>query len=300
MTVSSYAQKLLRATLILPAGTFPGTGSNTLTLVGYRMLATAQGAAGFPYQLDLTVFGMRQADMNQVTILWAAVAGQPTATYARALVKLEASSDAGQTWCQVFQGTFIQAQPDYRNPPFVGLHALAMTGSGSQIQIAPPTSYRGSTSVLSILQALADGMSFTLENNGVSGNLSTPYYGGSYMDQFRQVCEHANLDFYFDGDATLAICPKDQPRVNKSIPVLSPTSGLKGFPTIQQFGLHIDALFRPAFTTGLGSVVQVEDSVVPGANGLWKPFLMTHNLESLNPDGPWFTGMDCTPAPAAV
>lgn len=290
----SYAQKLLRATLILPAGNFPGKG-NTLTLVGYRMRAEAQGAAGFPYQLDLTVFGMRQADMNAVTILWASVAGQPTAMNARALVKLEASSDGGTSWCQVFEGTFTQAQPDYRNPPQVGLHALAVTGNGAQIQIAPPTSYRGSTSVLSILQSLADNMNFTLEPNGISGNLSTPYYGGSYMDQFRQVCEHANLDFYFDGDATLAVCPNGQPRVNKAVQVLSPTSGLKGFPTIQQFGLHIDALFRPAFTTGLGSPVKVEGSGVPGANGMWKPFSMLHTLESLQPDGAWFSGMDCTP-----
>jgi hypothetical protein len=289
---TSYSSKLLRATLILPAGTFPGTASNTLTLVGYRMVASVQGAAGFPNTLDLSIFGMRQADMNAVTILWAAAAATPTAMNARALVQLEASSD-GQSWAQVFEGTFVQAQPDYRSVPNAALRVQAMTGNGMQIQVAPPTSYRGATSIAAIATYIAGQMGFTLENNGVTGNLSTPYFPGTYMDQFRALCQHANLDFYFDGNATLAICPANQPRQGKPVPVLSPTTGLRGFPTVQQFGLHVDALFVPALT--LGGQIQVAGSIVPGANGTWKPFSATHDLESLVPDGAWFSSLDCTP-----
>jgi hypothetical protein len=290
--MSSYSQKLLRATLILPTGSFAGTASNTLTLVDYRMIAQVTGAAGYPNTLDLTIFGLRQDDMNAVTILWGAAAGIPTAVSARALIQLEASSD-GVAWTQVFEGQFVQAQPDYRNAPAVGLHAQAITGNGMQIQVAPPTSYRGATSIAAIATYLAGQMGFTLENNGVTGSLATPYFPGTYMDQFKALCQHANLDFYFDGNAILAICPKNQPRQGKPVPVLSPSSGLRGFPTIQQFGIHIDALFVPAFT--LGGEIQVTDSIVPGANGTWSPFSATHDLESLVPDGAWFSGMDCTP-----
>jgi len=289
MSGNSYASKLLRATLTLPAGTFPGTGSNTLTLVGYRTLASITGASGYPNALDLTVFGMRQADMNAVTILWSAAT--PTAAYERALIQLEASSDGGQSWSQVFSGTFTQAQPDYRNPPYVGLRAQAFTGNGMQIGIAPPISYPGSATVLSVAQALADAMDFTLENNGVTGNLSTPYFSGSYMDQFKQLCQHANLDFYFDGNGTLAICPYGQPRQGKPVPVLTPTTGLRGWPTIGQYGIHVDALFLPSFV--LGGQIKIQDSEVPGANGTWSPYNTTLTLESLQPDGAWFAAMDC-------
>src|SRR6185437_9324858 len=106
----SYASKLLRATLILPEGNFPGTSSNTLTLVGFRMSATIQGAATYPNQMELTIYGMQQADMNAVTILWDPL--DATRTDAKAFVTLEASPD-GTAWTQVFEGTFIEAAPDY-------------------------------------------------------------------------------------------------------------------------------------------------------------------------------------------
>jgi len=289
----SYSAKSLRATLILPTANFPGTSSNTLTLVGYRMSATIQGPAGFPNQLDLTIYGMREADMNQVTILWSAATPQQVST--RALIQLEASPD-GAAWTQVFEGTFIQAQPDYRAVPHACLRVQAITGNGMQLAIAPATSYRGQTSIAVIAQYLAQQMGFAFENNGVSGNLASPYYPGTYMDQFRQLAKHANFDFYFDGNATLAICPKNTPRQGKTVPVFSPSSGLIGFPTIGQYGIHADVLFTPALTTG--AEIRIDGSIVPSANGTWQPYSVTHDLESLMPGGAWFTSMDCIRAVA--
>lgn len=57
--MSSYSQKLLKATLILPAADFPGTSSNTLTLLGYRMSATIEQRARWPNSLDIAIYGMR-------------------------------------------------------------------------------------------------------------------------------------------------------------------------------------------------------------------------------------------------
>jgi len=292
--MTSYSQKLLRTTLILPAGNFPGTSSNTLTLVGYRTLASVHGAAGYPNTLNLTVYGMRQSDMNAVTILWSAAT--VTAVNARALVQIEASGDGGKTWCQVFEGTFIEAAPDYTNAPNVALRVLAATSYGMQIAPAPPTSYRGSISIVAVATYIAGEMGFTLENNGVTGNVSTPYYPGTYMDQFRHLCQDMNLDFYFDGNATLAICPKNQPRQGKGVPIFSPSSGLIGFPTVQRFGIHADVIFTPALT--IGAELQIQDSIVPSANGTWFAGVMTHDLESLQPDGAWFTHVDCYRSPA--
>jgi hypothetical protein len=212
------------------------------------------------------------------------------------LVTLEASPD-GSAWTQVFTGTFIQAQPDYRGVPYASLRAQAITGNGMQLAIAPATSYRGATSIASIAQFLASKMGFAFENNGVTGNLASPYYPGTYMDQFRQLAKHANFDFYFDGNATLAICPKNAPRQNKTVPIFSPASGLIGFPTIGQYGIHCETLFTPALT--LGGEIQIADSIVPSANGTWQPYSITHELESLMPGGAWFSAMDCIPSRAA-
>ena len=292
MTTTSYAQKLLRVTLILPEGNFPGTSSNTLTLVGYKTSATVQGAARYPNTLDLELFGMKADDMNAVTILYSA--STPTAVATRALVILEASPDGGATFTQVFEGTFVQAQPDYQDLPNGYLHVQAITGNGMQITTVPPTSYTGATSIAQIAQYLAQQMGFSLENNGVTGNLASPYFPGTYMDQFRQLCEHANLDFYFDGNTTLAICPANQPRQGKPKPVLSPSTGLVGFPVIGQYGIQVKALWTPALT--LGGEIEVAGSIVPPTNGTWSPYNVTHRLESWVEEGEWFTTMDCRPS----
>ena len=294
MTANSYGEKYLRVTLILPTSNFPGTSSNTLTLVGYRVSATITGAATWPNNLDLIIYGMRQQDMNALTVLWSSAT--PTAMNARAFVQLEASPDA-KTWTQVFDGTFIEAQPDYQSIPDVGLRIQAYTGFGSQIQSVAPTSYTGATSVVQIATYLAGQMGFALENNGVTDNLANPYFPGTYMDQFRQLCTHAGIDFYFDGNATLAICPKNQPRQNKPKPIFSPDTGLIGFPTIQRYGIHVDVLFTPALT--LGGEIQIQGSQVPSANGTWLPYRATHRLESLQPGGEWFSSLDCT-LPSAI
>jgi hypothetical protein len=292
---SSYSSKQLRTTLILPEANFPGTSSNTLTLTGFRASATITGAANFPSSMDLAIYGMSQADMNALTVLWA----NPIATAVPAvpLVQLEASSD-GVTWTQVFEGTFFEASPDYRGIPDACLRISAMTGYRSVIEPAPPTSYTGSASVVQIAQYLAGKMGFTLENNGVSGTLSTPYFPGTYMDQFRELCEHANLDYYFDGNTVLAICPKNQPRQGKPVPVLSPSSGLIGFPTVERYGLHVDALFTPALA--LGGQLQIADSIVPSANGSWFSYFLEYRLESVMPDGLWQVGMKCSKAPIST
>lgn len=288
--MSGYSSKLLRVTLILPAGVFPGTSSNTLTLTGYRTLAHIKAAGGFSNTLDLTVYGMRQSDMNAVTILW----GDATAAamYGRPMVQVEASGDGGQSWCQVFEGNFVDGAPDYTAVPNVALRVLASIGYSAQIEAVPPTSYRGSTSVAAVATYIAGEMGFVLENNGVTGNLSTPYYPGTYMDQFRHLCQDMNLDFYFDGNAVLAICPKGKPRQGGSVPVFSPAMGnLVGFPTVQRFGVHADVLFTPALT--IGNEFQIQGSIVPSANGTWFAGKMEHDLESLQPDGAWFTHIDC-------
>lgn len=295
MSSGSYSSKLLRATLVLPQGSFPGSASssNTLTLVGYRMLAHIETASGYPTTLNLTVFGMRQDDMNQVTILWAGPNVTAIPAYPR--IQLEASND-GVAWTQVFEGRFVEAAPDYTDAPNAALKIQAMTGYGLQLQIAAPTSYPGirqyAPSVVSIAQYLAGQMGFKLENNGVTGSLSTPYFPGTYMDQFRELCKHANLDFYFDVNNVLAICPANTPRQNKAVPVFSPSSGLVGFPTVQRNGIHADVLWTPALS--IGGNIQIAGSLVPGANGTWFANKVAHDLESLQPDGAWFSHIDCT------
>ena len=294
--MGSFTQKQLRATLTLPAEnqTFAGTNSNQLVLSGFRMSASLQAAGNYTNFCDLTIYGMRQQDMNAVTVLWAGPS--PTAVNARALLVLEANDSSG--WLQVFEGQFVQAAPDYRAAPDASLSIYAATGYGAQLATAPPISYAGGADVATIARTLATGMGFAFENNGVQAQLHTPYYAGTAMDQFRSLCADANIDYYFDANGTLIICPKNQPRIGKSAVQLNPGSGLIGFPTIQQFGVNVQCLFTPAIA--LASEIEISNSGVPGADGRWFPQKAVHQLESMKPGGQWASSLDCYPFSAVA
>jgi hypothetical protein len=289
--IGSFVKRLLRASLVLPQGTFPGTNSNTLVLERLRMSATIEGAGNFTNSCSLQVYGMRQVDMNAVTVLYGQD-GNPQNINARALLTLEASEENG-SFFTVFQGQFQEASPDYRSVPDAVLKIQAMQGYGAQISTATPQSFSGGVEVEALCARLAKQMGFAFENNGVTGQLNTPYLSGTLMDQFREVCQAAGCDYYFDPNNVIIICPRNQGRQNRPPVVISPTSGLVGYVTLERFGVSIDALWTPAFS--LGSPLRVKDSDVPGTNGDWFPFAFTHDLDSLKPGGRWFSHLKCSP-----
>lgn len=291
----SFVSRLLRASLILPQGNFPGTNSNTLKLENFRMSARLTGAGNFTNACALQIWGVRQVDMNAVTVLFGQD-GNPININARAILVLEANIGAG--YLQVFEGQFFEAQPDYRNLPDVSLTVNAMTGMGMQLLPAAPSSYQGGVDVATVAEQLATQMGFAFEDNGVTGTIDTPYFAGTLMDQFRQLADAARFDYYFDAKGTLVICPKNQPRQNQGAVVLNAASGLAGYPTLTRFGIEIDALFQPAFE--LGSPIEIQGSEVPGTNGRWFPFKFAHDLDSVKPGGRWFSHLECMRFPSST
>lgn len=291
----SLVSRILRATLVLPSGSFPGTNSNTLVLENFRMSARLQGAGNFTNQCALHIWGMRQVDMNAVTVLFGQD-GNPQSINTRALLRLAAS--VGQGFLQVFEGQFIEAQPDYRNLPEVSLTINAMTGAGVQFFPAAPTSIDGGADVAQLAKTLAKQMGFAFEDNGITGTIADPYLGGSLMDQFKQLAADANFDFYFDSKQTLIVTPKNEPRRGQTAVVLTPETGLIGYVTLNRGGCEFDCLWDAAIE--MGSPVEIRGSQVPGTNGLWFPYAFSHELESIKPGGRWFSHLSCMRFPAST
>jgi hypothetical protein len=291
----SFVNRLLRATLILPQGTFPGTDSNTLVLDNLRMSARLTGSGNWTNFCDLSIYGMRQVDMSAVTVLFGQ-GGTITAINARALLILESNDGSG--WLQVFEGQFQQAQADYRSLPDVNLMINAATGAGQQYLAAQPSSFAGSIDVVTVAELLASQMGFAFEDNGVEGTIATPYLSGTLMDQFRALALAGNFDYYFDAKSTLIICPKNEGRQDKTAIAVNPDSGLVGYPVLGQYGIDVDVLFSPAIE--LGSPITISNSQVPGADGTWYPRTAVHELETIKQGGRWFSHLQCSPFPLAA
>lgn len=289
--MSSYgASKLLRASLVLPEGNFPGTSSNTLVLSNYRMSAQIERAGNYAITCTLRIYGMLQQDMNAVTVLYGQ-GGNIVQINARAVLILEANDGSG--WLQIFEGQFQQAQPDYRSMPDVCLTLQATTGAGQQLLQAGPSSYNGSTQAESIAANLASAMGFAFENNGVSVTLSSPYFAGTLWDQFRDLAAAARFDYYFDANSTLIICQRNKARNNAAAIPVNAQTGMVGYPNIEVYGISVKVLFIPALT--LGQPITISGASNPNINGTWFPYHAMDELESVLPDGAWFSTLKCMP-----
>jgi hypothetical protein len=71
-----------------------------------------------------------------------------------------------------------------------------------------------------------------------------------------------------------------------TVPLISPATGLVGYPTYSDMGITIKTLFNPFIR--LAQLVTVESSLA-FANGSWGAYYVRHELESQTPNGKWFT-----------
>lgn len=287
--MNSFAPKRLRVTMILAGSNtiFPGTNSNTLTLVDMRMSAKVQAVARLSTQADIRIFGMKQDDMNALTVAWA----NPPVVLDH-LVILEANNTGRDDgWVQVFKGTMIEAQPDYRAMPDVSFNLVAVTGYFVKINPVAPTSYPFQVDIGVAAGDIIERMGppWVYVDGGADGVLSNPYFYGTLWDQLAQACQAANADFYVQGDEIL-IVKAGQPRSSDSAVILSPQSGLIGYPMFERSGLNVNAIFDPAFLCGTALEIQ---SIVPNASGRWYPYSLYHVLEARTPRGMWMTQMQC-------
>lgn len=299
--MTSFTQKQLRFTFVLANNaTFEGTGSNMLVVSGLRAHITAKGsgAPAFP-EAEIKIYGLRQDDMNALTALQLGPLGPAnTIGFQRNAVTVEANS--GDGWSTVFLGDIYSAGPDYSSMPDVFLRVMGRVLLHDSILPTDVTSYTGPTDAVTVISNIVAKMRRTLENNGVSGiTLSNPYFASTATEQLRAACEQAGVGYFVDPSyPVVAIAPAGQPR-NTPTWVLSPETGLVGYPTLDSLGnIRVRALYNPAFR--FGGRLRIEGSDLPRVNGEWAIRILTNTLESVNPNGAWFSDLECWPANTAL
>jgi len=257
MPANSFANKQLRVTFTLTtnASFENSNGANTLVLSGLRMIAVVKGA-GFPAwpEADLTVFGMKQSDMNALSSL-ATDLEQVT----RNGVQIEANS--GNGWSTIFNGQIVSGAIDYSGAPDVSFKVQARALYLESLASSPAVSYPGPTDAAQMIANIAAKIGYAFENNGVTSQLSNPYCAGTVGDQLKQIVNAIGCQFFVEGNM-LAICPPGVARQQPSF-VLSPTSGLVGYPIAEARGyINVRALFNTAFRFGGPVTISGSDVVL--------------------------------------
>ncbi|MES2348876.1 MAG: hypothetical protein V4641_15050 [Pseudomonadota bacterium] len=280
----SFTEKLIELTITLGVGNFGEDVGDTVTLSGYRMIVDAVNPGGESMgMVNIRVFGMPTELMNKLTTIGA---------INRAIrVKNTISVAAGdnETGMQlVFFGTISDAWGDYNAAPDVAFNVIAYAGLAASVKPVDATSYKGATSVTSIMQGLAFELELSFEDNGVDVTLANPYFSGTTLNKVRQCARAAGIKYTIDR-GTLAIWPTTGARSGDK-PVISKDTGMVGYPTLSSKGMEVNMLFN--WNIRLGGEVEIESSI-PMANGTWKVFNLSHSLSTKVPGGPWFTMMEC-------
>lgn len=273
-------KKQLRFVVTLGTGKFGSSNNDTITLQGFRATADIDKAGGMMMgTLRAKIYGVKQQDMNSVTTLqW------KPGTLIPNTVEVYAIDGPAETL--VFAGNIVNAWADYQSMPDVFLHIQAQSAFFNALKAIPPRSFKGGVDVASVMAQIARDLGYTFENNGVTTRLVDVYLPNTGMEQAKDLARAAGCDLYLD-DKILAITPPNVPR-RVIIPLISPASGLVGYPTFDGVGVNFQTLFNPAITFG-GSIKLETD--VQQAAGEWVVTSVGHRLESEKPGGAWFSNV---------
>lgn len=277
----SFTQKKLTAFLTLGAGELNASG-NTKIVDGLRIHATIKkGGQPSKNELKLRIYGMKEDDMNALTSL-----NFKPMRVRKNLVRLLAGDSSGMS--VAFDGEIVNAFARYSDhSPIFNVEAVA--GYYPSISTSQAKGHRGSTSVALLMKNLADEMGYAFENNGVTSVLDSPYLSGNAMQQASMLAEAADLEWGVDDDI-LFIAPRNKPRAGTA-PLVSPDTGLDGYPTFDKNGLKFKSLYNPGLKLGGLCVVK---SAIQAANGTWRIHGVEHELSSEDPGGKWESRIHAT------
>lgn len=260
---------------------FAGTGTNQVTLTGHRAsLKAYNSGAAAGSRAELSVWGLTPSLMDQLSTL-----GMVVQMIARNTLTVTAGDAGGMS--TVFVGTIIQAYADYNGAPDVPFKFECLAGAAEQVIPYPATSYRGATDVATILSAIANKMGWGFENNGVSDQLTNPYFAGSPMQQVKMIARQVHINAMLINNV-LAIWPRWGARTNLGTPLVAPppSGQMIGYPTYTQQGLMLKTVFDPRIS--MGGQIEVR-SDLKKATGTWNVYKVDHVLEALKPRGEWMS-----------
>jgi len=282
----SFSKKLLQVNITLAHGTFGAELGNTVVLKNHRVVCTIE-KGGHPSKnhARIQVYGMGEDLMTKLS----RDTHSPLA-FTKKFVQVLAGDDPNNLDI-AFQGEVSDSFAAFKSPPHQYLHIEAIEGYYPSLKPSRTRSYQTAIDANVIFSDLASEMGYVLENNGVMAQISTPYLYGSAMDQAGNLAKSLNLEFGVD-NGIMFIANKNQPRKGNA-PLLTPSTGMKEYPTYAKKILSVESLYIPHLK--LGGLFVIQDSKVSNANGTWRITGIKHHLESENPSGPWFTHLKSAP-----
>jgi hypothetical protein len=169
---------------------------------------------------------------------------------------------------------------------------IAQSALLQAITPAQSNTFAPGTDFATAMGVLAQQMEMNFEPNGMQQTISSSMtLNGPTRQQAIKLAESAipPVTIAFD-DNSLVLIPQNGSRANQANVVISPETGMIGYPTYSNIGIGLKTLYNPAIQWGMQ--VQVKSSLnVAKLNGMWTVFNIVHTLESQVFGGRWDTEM---------
>jgi len=276
----SYSKKQLKFIIKLSDAVFEDSGKNTIELTGLRANVEITKAGGAQFSCACCqIFGVPQEDMNDITtLMWT------KDLLNKKIIEIYAVDDDNQYETLVFAGDIINAFGFYQAMPDVYLYIQSQSAYYDTLKFYAPTTYRGSIDAATVIGQISKNLGYNFENNGVTAKINNLYAANTGIEQIKAIAVAAGIDLYFD-DGTIAICNPNSPRRNYVVEI-NQSSGMIGYPTFDGVGVLVQTLFNPLITFG-GQINISSD--IPRANGEWTATSIAHSLNSILPNGAFFS-----------
>ena len=232
------------------------------------------------------------------------------------------AGDAVSGLTTLFTGTIRNAYGDFEaqpNTPFM-IDCVSGAAPGKDLKgvgdwLAPtPASFPGTPTVESMMTGFARQLNFSFTNGGVdtSQTSSNPYYPGTVQQQARKCAEDNGIEVSLK-NFEMIIYPKGGMINILSAPIISPKTGMIGYPLFTTQGVVVKTLFNPSIVRG--GPVQIGSSVMQGTlaaiaaqnvgnalykapptngeNSIWTVYKIDVALDSQLPDGQWQSTVYC-------
>lgn len=282
--MSSFTQKDLRFVIDIP-------DKGVLDIRGLRASVNIDKAGGVMLgQASIKIFNASDDVAAKATQLRYQIDG----LYRK--IKIDVFAIDGNNESRVFSGDVVFSVANYQSSPDISLDIIAITGKFALIKPVPPRTFFGTVDLSSIFGTIADSANLAFENNGVTKKVSNLYLPGTDIQQARRLAANYGIDLYID-DEVMAICPKGAPREGTPV-LLSPESGLIGYPQVSDLGVIVRSVFNP--TLRFGGKVKVSGSKLDMANKEWYVSNMSLTLDANLPGGAWESTLNLTQAQFAI
>lgn len=205
-------------------------------------------------------------------------------------IRIEAGEE-GSTLTRVYEGNITFAKIDMSNAPNVFLNIESQSAVVDSLTAADPIKFDANLDAAFMIETIAKQMGYQFENNGATKIMvDSSTYEGSNLNKIQKIAAAANFDLYTEQNL-ISICPKGGARKLR-IPIITPTTGLVGYPIPDIRGVSFKCFYDP--NVRFGGIITLKDSIIDVCNGDWRIYGCTTILEANVPDGAWFIDVNAT------